>query len=578
MPATSKVLSIIDKGVKDRVTKNGETLRRHSDSAQRWKNLRERIARTDKEMEAVRKLLLFGDSTPSETESSTSGVTHSSSKHGFLATPSSNDSKSPRSRPRGVSGTMSRSISPFRKFAQKITRSSKPPETPVNKGKIVAPSSDPVPTRTKHASLFPLRGFRDTATPDRPKHKHTQSSASDSPLAIKRSETPVKQKWNSSTKILHENQASTSKDVTKSRRPSITMADIQSDSVGGSSHGHSPSRSSVASSRPWTPVNSSASTAPSNLSISVRRPPSRAARPPSRAARPPSRAMTPSSAPRARPKTPSQIPAPSHHLWVAHLHEGSDEEGLTTIMQRAFSSSTTASPESKVTSPSASPHAPRSIPPRPPSRSMIPIPSLQFSSASRPPSAMSNHSERLSPPSFRNNATRAQTPESALRARVQQVPFYQGNSTRTVPRPLISSKSLPPSSFRESSRSISTPPSRPGSRAGMAVTSVQDHINEYRPSNPNDPLDVEVANVVNSLAHGLLVERVDPPLRAPPKEGEEIKAQYAFTNSIAKKVVTCRLTTLTRIARGGGQETTTKKVMCRVGGGKLFPFISLSLN
>ena len=66
MPATSKVLSIIDKGVRDRVTKNGETLRRHAESAQRWKNLRDRISRTDAEMESVRRLLLNSDSAPSE--------------------------------------------------------------------------------------------------------------------------------------------------------------------------------------------------------------------------------------------------------------------------------------------------------------------------------------------------------------------------------------------------------------------------------------------------------------------------------------------------------------------------------
>jgi hypothetical protein len=79
MPATSKVLSIIDKGVRDRVTKNGETLRRHAESAQRWKNLRDRIARTDKDMENIRKVLLNGDS---DHESSTSGT--ASSKNGYL--------------------------------------------------------------------------------------------------------------------------------------------------------------------------------------------------------------------------------------------------------------------------------------------------------------------------------------------------------------------------------------------------------------------------------------------------------------------------------------------------------------
>jgi hypothetical protein len=39
----------------------------------------------------------------------------------------------------------------------------------------------------------------------------------------------------------------------------------------------------------------------------------------------------------------------------------------------------------------------------------------------------------------------------------------------------------------------------------------------YVPGNLKDPLDVEVAFIVNSIAHGLLVKCVDPPLRAIPK-------------------------------------------------------------
>jgi len=128
---------------------------------------------------------------------------------------------------------------------------------------------------------------------------------------------------------------------------------------------------------------------------------------------------------------------------------------------------------------------------------------------------------------------------------------------------------MPPSSFRDSaSASPRTPSSgsRPPSRAGAATG---DHdgsgrpVHEYVPVNPRDPLDAEVARVVNSLAHGLVIERVDPPLRGTPKEGEEIRAQYAFIGPLVRKVVTCKLTTLAR----AGAKGTTKKVMCRVGGG-----------
>jgi hypothetical protein len=80
-----------------------------------------------------------------------------------------------------------------------------------------------------------------------------------------------------------------------------------------------------------------------------------------------------------------------------------------------------------------------------------------------------------------------------------------------------------------------------------------------------DPLDVEVALVVNSMVHGFLVERIDPPLRKSPKQGEEIKAQYAFSNALVRKVLNCRLVIISRAGSKGGE---MRKVMCRVGGGE----------
>jgi hypothetical protein len=112
--------------------------------------------------------------------------------------------------------------------------------------------------------------------------------------------------------------------------------------------------------------------------------------------------------------------------------------------------------------------------------------------------------------------------------------------------------------------------SRPGSRTGGYTPGVDGHSPHiYVPASSKDPLDLEVARVVNSIPHALLIERVDPPLRTAPKEGNEVRAQYAVSSPFSRKVITCKLTTLTRLsARGSGQEpTTTKKVMCRVGGG-----------
>ena len=148
--------------------------------------------------------------------------------------------------------------------------------------------------------------------------------------------------------------------------------------------------------------------------------------------------------------------------------------------------------------------------------------------------------------SFRGSAMRAQTPEAL----------------RTTPRPSAVTPRLPPSSFHSGPRT----PVRPPSRSGASTPSLDGKpVHIYVPANARDPLDAEVAAVANHMAHGLLIERLDPPLRGAPREGEELRAQYAFSNALGRKVVNCKLTTLTRLGRGSS--TTTRKVMCRVGGG-----------
>jgi hypothetical protein len=339
----------------------------------------------------------------------------------------------------------------------------------------------------------------------------------------------------------------------------------------------------MSSSRPWSPVTSSVSTAPtSNPSIAISAP-----RTPSRSYTP-TRSYTPSGSftpglgttPRSRPKTPSHIPGPSPYLLsLTSLQsdgELDDDENQTTLMQRAFS------PTFSVSGRTQTPSGTRIPPPRPPSRSMIPLPSFALSSVSRPSSAMSDYGrpDSRASTSFRTSVMRAQTPESALRAKTQLIPFYQpsGGSPRMTGRPTLQNK-LPPSSFRDSSVVRTPGTSRPGSRNGAYTPTFENPVHQYVSTNPKDPLDQEVAAVVNSIAHGLLVERVDPPLKTIPRSGEEIKAQYAFSNALSRKIVTCRLTTLTRSnPKSTGQPTTTKKVMCRVGGGETPYYPAISIN
>ncbi|KAK7687864.1 hypothetical protein QCA50_009083 [Cerrena zonata] len=537
MPATTKVLSIIDKGVQDRVTKNGECLRRHAESTQRWKNLKERISRTDAEMEKVRKILLTSEGTPSEAGSSVSG-SNNRSHNGFLATPPSEHQKM---------STISRSMSPFRKLARKITKGTKSPistPTPLKKVSSKTPSTEP--TLRHRGSLFNLLGGAPPTpvTPDRPSHKYSHSLTPDSSPSLKKIEslslaagTSRKPAWNSSTRV--EDEKGNTIRPSASRRQSVTALNRRPEDIPpvppvGTPYRRSISRSSMASSRPWSPITSSVSTAQSSNAHTPFRPPSRAQTP-----------GTPLS-PRMRPKTPSNIPAPARNGHWRSLStspsdfqlDDDDRDIETSIMQRAFSPTTRAM-------------TPSGHPPRPPSRSMIPLPSFHVSSASRPGSAMSNYRPESSM-SFRS-PSRLKDRESL------------GDGMRMTPRPTLTQTRLPPSSFKDSSPR--TPISRPSSRAGAATPSQYAEgkpLHLYISSNSKDPLDTEVARVVNNIPHALLIERVDPPLRVIPKEGEEVRAQYAVANSLARKVITCKLTTL---SRSGSKGVTTKKVMCRVGGG-----------
>lgn len=128
------------------------------------------------------------------------------------------------------------------------------------------------------------------------------------------------------------------------------------------------------------------------------------------------------------------------------------------------------------------------------------------------------------------------------------------------------------SSFHQrppSSRTTSRPPSRLHDRVATPVSGhniLQTH--EYVPGNPKDPLDLEVAAIVNSIAHGFCVERVDPHWRRLPPPTEELKAQYSLTNALGKKVLTCKLLVIQRAApKTLAGHVQARKVMCRVGGG-----------
>lgn len=533
VPAITKVLSVLDKGAQDRVTKNGECLRRHAESTQRWKNLRERIHRTDDEMVEVRLILQCDDLTPSESGSALSAAT-SGSKGG----------KSSKS--------AEKTKSPFRKLAQKLKRSPKPlpslPITPAVSKISREPSSEPTRTLRVRSSLLFRGKSEEPSTPERPSHKHTQSLTPGRSTPGATDTLRNKPKWNASTRVGPDESLSTPK-----RSPNGVSSQETSP------HRRSVSRASISSSRPWSPITQSSVPSVAQSSIFTRPPSrvrssSRTGHVPPPPIRPPSRSHpnTPATMkitpPRARPKTPSNIPAPSIQ-WRSFSDGDGPMSPESAGLSSAFSTSGRETPGDAL-----APHS------RPPSRSMIPIPSLKFSSPSRSASVMSNYSDF-------DPSHNPFLQDTTIKGRLLNHTTYQ--DARKTPKPWM--HTLPPSSFRDGmSPRPSAAHSRPGSRAGARTPGVDcqnPHI--YVPGSSKDPLDMEVARVVNSISHPLLIERVDPPLKVTPKEGEEVRGQYAVSSPLSRKVITCKLTTLTRPgARGSGEgPTTTKKVMCRVGGG-----------
>jgi hypothetical protein len=239
---------------------------------------------------------------------------------------------------------------------------------------------------------------------------------------------------------------------------------------------------------------------------------------------------------RARSASPTHIPKPSRSASASDL---SDDEGLpTSLMQRTVTPSTVQFSPNSVLGPQQRKNKHRYFLTAPKSEREVPTtPSTQYTSAYICGKDATLHT-----------ATPMRPPRSTAR-----------------PNPA-------PSSFHQlfrSSRTASRPPSRLHDHAttpspGYGIS----QAHEYVPGNQKDPLDLEVAAIVNSMAHGFSVERVDPHWRRLPPLSEDLKAQYSFTNALGKKVLTCKLLVIQRAApKTLAGHVQTRKVMCRVGGG-----------
>ncbi|KAG8721132.1 hypothetical protein FRC09_008394 [Ceratobasidium sp. 395] len=541
MQSSTQAMASIDKTIRSRDIKNGEVLRRHTELSARWKSIRERIARTDREIEAIKRP---PDPDPSEAGSVRSRTTASSRPESQSTSMSTSESLS--------ISTLSQSLSPFKKLASRMASGFRTPnrkERDKEKNGSKHLSSMPPPVAPRTASPVHRRVMSPSATRPAAHTIFSTPSHGSSSLNLSTkgsSSAPAKPRWNISTKPIEDTYATV--------KPSPPRPSLQGHSRGQSMSG----RQSSMSGR-QTPASRQADGGMTITSKNIQR---------ATASRP----QTPAGA-RRRPPTPSQIPQPididigppSLQRTLATPVLGPPSlQGTLTIQ--------TDNPEhmSFLTPPKA----------RRASHSRIPAPAFRPSRPTSPSASTSSYF----PDGSTSPSALSTTFLSAVASPIGSTghsPFTVGPTTPSRPpgRPRP-----PPSSYRGTTPmpGSSRPQSRPSSRASVGETSGRrtslDKITSslaaastdqlaYSP-NPKDALDVELARVVNSMVHGYYIDRVTPIVGG--QQGPESSAQYGFANAMGRKVLTCKLVVVEKSAPRGsldGGTQQTSRVICRVGGG-----------
>ncbi|CAE6412357.1 hypothetical protein RSOLAG1IB_07672 [Rhizoctonia solani AG-1 IB] len=524
--SSTQAMASIDKTMGSRDFKNGEVFRRHTELSARWKSIRERIARTDREIESLKR--------PSEHDPSESGSVRSRTT--TSSRPESQSTSMSTSESLSVS-TLSQSISPFRKLAARVTSGFKTPSRKKEKERAKTaprPSSLMPPPRVMsptNPKIFSPPANRPTAQSIFSTPNHISSSAS---LALRGTNSaPAKPRWNSSTKVRDDTYATV--------KPSSPRPPGHARHVSASASG----RLSAMSGRqtPSRPADYGVFSTPRVPNF------------PSG-----SRPQTPGSGPRKRPMSPSNIPAPIdvdigppsiHKTFATPVHPSA---------QGALAPPNNESPEqfSFLTPPKA----------RRVSHSRIPAPVFHNSRPTSPSASTSSY--------FPDGST---SPMSTQFASAVGSPV--GSTGQSAARPSVRAPRAPPSSYRGSTPMPTS--ARPSSRASAtgessgrrtsldriaAATALNGDLT-YVP-NSKDALDVEVARVANSLAHPYLIERVSDFAKG--TQGPDASAQYSFTLPTSRKVMVCKLVIVEKSAGrasldGTGVGGQQRRVICRVGGG-----------
>ncbi|CAE6413910.1 unnamed protein product [Rhizoctonia solani] len=533
--SSTQAMASIDKTMGSRDFKNGEVFRRHTELSARWKSIRERITRTDREIESLKKPPEFD---PSESGSVRSRTTTSSRPESQSTSMSTSESLS-------VS-TLSQSISPFRKLAARVTSGFKTPSRKKDKERAKTaprPSSLMPPPRVMsptNPKIFSPPANRPTAQSIFSTPNHLSSSAS---LALKGANSaPAKPRWNSSTKVRDDTYATVKPSPPRSAGHARHVSASASGRLSAMSGRQTPSRPPDYGvfSTPKVPNFPSGS-----------------------------RPQTPGSGPRKRPMSPSSIPGPIdidigppsiHKTFATPIHPSaqgalSPPKNDESLEQMSF-----------LTPPKA----------RRVSHSRIPAPVFNNS---RPTSPSASTSSYFPDGSTSPMSTQFASAVGSPVASTGPSPFQ--TTGQSAARPSTRAPRAPPSSYRGSTpMPTSARPSSRGSATGessgrrtsldrIAAATAQSGDLTYVP-NPKDPLDVEVARVANSLAHPYLIERVSEFVKG--TQGPDASAQYSFTLPTSRKVMICKLVIVEKSAGrssldGAGMGGQQRRVICRVGGG-----------
>lgn len=536
-PACDRVLKILGKGIADRSTKNGEVLRKISDMKIRWRNLLERIARIEGEMKGVEEMLK-----------------EAASKVDVKITP--------------IASLQSSTSSPFRRFATKISsRSSAAQSSTAGTPKTSTSSGTP---QSRNRKIIPSPSSSSIASPSTysPSNRaeHNQDQVGSSSVATSRMRAPSHHRLSQGMLVglqpppssggVGRRSPAPSADGSSSKprwnistkRPSIDKQEILLSTSPSNSNG----RVSMGGTSYFQPMRSHSSTGFRSGMSSSRSMNGRASSPTLS-----NYSATSSTFVRERPSTPTNIPRPAR--LSTSISYSPYTEHSTSILQRSMP----ASYASPINSPS--------IPPRTrlPKRNST---SLQTPRALSPTLSTTSHASTTHRQSTSYRDTRSQTPEPTLIAQAKRMNSIRKPYTRPAPPPPVppvpANHRVPtPSTTATRRGSVSNVNSRAPSAFGARLDSQLDLSGQGYVPDLTDPLDCQVASIVNGLPLFLHLERLDPPL-LPREPRKNLEARYFFSignNSYDQKrsAVLCKLIDRTRV----GQSGDGKKVLVRVGGG-----------